>query len=205
MASSAYPYGMVPVENLAAGYNTQGFETLTIADGYSTAIYYGDVVKFTTDGTIVKDWSGTGTTSNTLTPIGVFVGCRYINSIGYVIDSQYWPAITTGYTVYAKVVTDPNAVFAVQANGILALSTATTTPIGLAALAMNAALYQTAGSATFGKSKNALAGASVSTTNTLPLRIVGLVEEPNNNWTDTYANLLVKWNAGHQYQSTTGV
>ena len=70
---------------------------------------------------------------------------------------------------------------------------------------MNAAIVQTAGSATFGKSKNALNGTSVSTTNTLPLRIVGLVEQPNNEWTDTYANLLVKWNVGHQYVSTTGV
>lgn len=201
MASSAYPFGMVPTENLAAGYNTQGFETLTIKDAYATAIYFGDVVKFTTDGTIVKD---TGTSS--LTPIGVFVGCRYINSIGYAVDSQYWPGgITTGYTVYAKVVTDPNAVFQIQADSALALSSATTVAIGLAALAMNAAIVQTAGSATFGKSKNALNGTSVSTTNTLPLRIVGLVEQPNNEWADTYANLLVKWNVGHQYVSTTGV
>ncbi len=197
MASSAYPYGMVPVENLAAGYNTQGFETLNIADGYSTAIYFGDVVKKVTGGTIEKD---TGTTS--LTPIGVFVGCRYINSIGYVIDSQYWPGITTGYTVYAKVVTDPNAVFAIQADGALTDGGSNT---GSEVNGLNAAIVQTAGSATFGKSKNALDGNSCSTTNTLPLRIVGLVEEPNNNWSDTYANVLVKWNVGHQYVSTTGV
>lgn len=197
MASSAYPFGMVPVENLAAGYNTQGFETLNIADGYSTAIYFGDVVKKVTGGTIEKD---TGTTS--LTPIGVFVGCRYINSIGYAVDSQYWPGITTGYTVYAKVVTDPNAVFAIQANGALTDGGSNT---GSEVNGLNAAIVQTAGSATFGKSKNSLNGSSCSTTNTLPLRIVGLVEQPNNEWTDTYANVLVKWNAGHQYVSTTGV
>lgn len=197
MASSAYPYGMVPVENLAAGYNTQGFETLTIADGYSTAIYFGDVVKKVTGGTIEKD---TGTTA--LTPIGIFVGCRYINSIGYAVDSQYWPGITTGYTVYAKVVTDPNGVFAIQASTSLTDGGSNT---GSEVNGLNAAIVQTAGSATFGKSKNALNGSSCSTTNTLPLRIVGLVEEPNNNWSDTYANVLVKWNAGHQYVSTTGV
>ena len=190
MASSAYPYGMVPVENLAAGYNTQGFETLNIADGYSTAIYFGDVVKKVTGGTIEKD---TGTTS--LTPIGVFVGCRYINSIGYVVDSQYWPGITTGYTVYAKVVTDPNAVFQIQGNDAVPQT----------ALGANAALYQTNGSATFGKSKNALDVSSISTASTLPLRIVGLVESPNNAWGDAYTDVLVKWNAGHQYVSTTGV
>jgi hypothetical protein len=188
---------MVPVENLAAGYNTQGFETLNIADGYSTAIYFGDVVKKVTGGTIEKD---TGTTA--LTPIGIFVGCRYINSIGYAVDSQYWPGITTGYTVYAKVVTDPNGVFAIQADGALTDGGSNT---GSEVNGLNAAIVQTAGSATFGKSKNALDGNSCSTTNTLPLRIVGLVEEPNNEWSDTYANVLVKWNVGHQYVSTTGV
>ena len=197
MASSAYPFGMVPVENLAAGYNTQGFETLNIADGYTTAIYFGDVVKKVTGGTIEKD---AGTTS--LTPIGVFVGCRYINSIGYAVDSQYWPGVTTGYTVYAKVVTDPDAVFAIQADGALTDGGSNT---GSEVNGLNAALYQTAGSAVFGKSRNALQGSSCSTTDTLPLRIVGLIEEPNNAWTDTYANVLVKWNAGHQYVSTTGV
>jgi hypothetical protein len=197
MAASAYPFGMVPVENLSAGYNTQGFETLNIADGYTTAIYFGDVVKKVTGGTIEKD---VGTTS--LTPIGVFVGCRYINSIGYAIDSQYWPGITTGYTVLAKVVTDPNAVFAIQADGALTDNGSNT---GSEVEGLNAAIVQTAGSAVFGKSKNALDGNSCSTTNTLPLRIVGLVEEPNNEWSDTYANVLVKWNVGHQYVSTTGV
>jgi hypothetical protein len=197
MAASAYPFGMVPVENLSAGYNTQGFETLNIADGYTTAIYFGDVVKKVTGGTIEKD---VGTTS--LTPIGVFVGCRYINSIGYAVDSQYWPGVTTGYTVYAKVVTDPDAVFAIQADGALTDGGSNT---GSEVNGLNAAIVQTAGSAVFGKSKNALDGSSCSTTNTLPLRIVGLVEEPNNEWSDTYANVLVKWNVGHQYVSTTGV
>ena len=203
MASSAYPYGMVPTENLAAGYNTQGFETLNIADGYTTAIYFGDVVKKVTGGTIEKDAPvSLPGVDVAMTPIGIFVGCRYINSIGYVVDSQYWPGITTGYTVYAKVVTDPNAVFAIQADGSLTDGGSNT---GSEVNGLNAALYQTAGSATFGKSRNSLQGSSCSTTNTLPLRIVGLVEQPNNEWTDTYANLLVKWNAGHQYVSTTGV
>jgi len=195
MSASSYPYGMVPVENLAAGYNTQGFETLNIADGDTTAIYFGDAVKLTTDGVVTKDTSGNNTSDVAMTPIGIFVGCRYINSIGYVVDSQYWPGITTGYTVYAKVVTDPNAVFQIQGNDAVPQT----------ALGANAALYQTNGSATFGKSKNALDVSSISTASTLPLRIVGLVESPNNAWGDAYTDVLVKWNAGHQYVSTTGV
>jgi hypothetical protein len=85
MASTAYPYGMVPVENLSAGYNTQGFETLQILDGYTTSIFFGDVVKMAGTGLIQLD---TGTT--TLTPYGVFVGCRYKDpASGRTYDSQY--------------------------------------------------------------------------------------------------------------------
>ncbi len=42
------------------------------------------------------------------------------------------------------------------------------------------------------------------TTNTLPFRIVGLVEETKNS-SGGYTEAYVKWNAGHQYSNTTGV
>ena len=79
MTATAYPFGMIPVQNLAAGYNTQGFETFNILDGYTTAIYFGDVVKMASTGVIEKD---TGTT--TLTPYGVAVGVSYVDpALGY--------------------------------------------------------------------------------------------------------------------------
>lgn len=191
MASSAYPYGMVPVENLSAGYNTQGFETLTILDGYTTAIYFGDVVKLAGTGVIQKD---TGTTS--LTPYGIFVGCRYIDpNTGFALDAQFWPAsVTTGFTVYAKVVTNPFGVFQIQADGALALS----------ALGANASIVQTAGTSSIGKSRNALSASSVATTDGLPLRIVGLAQIPGQDWTDSYPDVLVKF-TNHQLTTTTGI
>lgn len=197
MTSSAVPFGMLPVQQLSAGYNTQGFETLPIADGYATAIYNGDVVKPATTGYVQKD---TGT--STLTPIGVFVGCSYVDpNIKYWLNSNYWIASTTsGITTgpeqpFAKVVTDPNAVFAIQADG----------SIPLTALFANAAIIQTAGSAAGGgRSKNALDSASIDTTSTLPLRIVGLAPLPDNDWADTYTVVLVKFN-NHQLTTLTGI
>lgn len=191
MASSAFPYGMVPVENLSAGYNTQGFETLQILDGYTTSIFFGDVVKLAGTGYIQKD---TGTTS--LTPYGIFVGCRYIEpATGFALDSQYWPAsVTTGFTVYAKVVTNPFGVFQIQSDGALTLG----------AMGANAAIVQTAGSASIGKSKNALSASSVDTTDGLPLRIVGLAQIPGQDWTDSYPDVLVKF-TNHQLTTTTGI
>lgn len=191
MAGSAYPYGMVPVENMSAGVNSQGFETLTILDGYTTSIFFGDVVKMSGGGVIQKD---TGTT--TLTPYGIFMGCRYIEpATGFALDSQFWPAsTTTGYTVYAKVLTNPFATFQIQADG----------SVTLAAVGANAAIVQTAGTAAIGKSRNALSASSINTTDGLPLRIMGLLETPNNAWGDAYTDVLVKF-TNHQLLTTTGI
>lgn len=191
MASSAFPSGMVPSVQLSSGYNTQGFETLEILDGYTTSIFFGDVVKMASTGVIQKD---TGTA--TLTPYGVFVGCRYVDpTLGYVLDSQSWPAsTTTGLTVYAKVVTDPNAVFQIQSDEAVAQT----------ALGANAAIVQTAGTAAIGRSRNALDGSTVDTTSTLPLRIVGFVDSPNSVVGDAFTDVLVKFN-NHQLTTLTGI
>lgn len=192
MSASAAPYGMVPVENYGAGYNTQGFDTFTILDGYTTSMYFGDVVKLASDGTIQKD---TGTT--TLAPFGIFLGCRYIqNATGFVLDSQFWPAsTTTGYTVYAKVLTNPWGVFQIQANG----------PVALTDLGANAAIVQTAGNSTFGKSRNALNASSINTTAGLPLKIIGFVQSPTNAPGDAFTDVLVTFNNNQQILTQLGV
>ena len=193
MSAAAAPYGMVPATNFGAGYNTQGFETLTIVDGYATSIFFGDVVKIAASGTIQKD---TGTV--TLTPYGVFLGCRYVNpSLGYVLDSQCWPASTvTGYTVYAKVQTFSWSVYKIQGDGSIALT----------ALGNNAAINQTAGNITYPQSsRNSLNTASIATTSTLPLRVVGLWESPGNNWGDAFTDVLVTFNNNQQLLVATGV
>jgi hypothetical protein len=68
------PYGLKPI-NLIGGTPFSGSTRLIkIASGYATDLLVGDVVKLTTDGTLVKD---TGTA--TATPLGVFLGCQYTN------------------------------------------------------------------------------------------------------------------------------
>ncbi|MFA5898351.1 MAG: hypothetical protein WC829_04480 [Hyphomicrobium sp.] len=196
MSSTAYPFGMVPVQNLAAGYNTQGFETFNILDGYTTAIYFGDVVKMASTGLIEKD---TGTT--TLTPYGVAVGFSYVEpTYKYWNNSQYWPAstttgIATGFTrPSVKVVSDPNAVFMIQADGAIPQT----------ALGANGDIVQTAGSSAIGKSRNALSSVTLDTVSTRPLRVVGLADLPGNEWGDAYTIVLVKFN-NHQLTTLTGI
>ena len=46
--------------------------------------------------------------------------------------------------------------------------------------------------------------ADAATTATLAVRVIGLFDSPNNNWTDTYPDVLVTWNPGvHQYDMST--
>lgn len=195
MSSTAYPFGMVPTRQLAQGYNTQGFTHFDIEDGEATSIFYGDVVELLTTGYIEKD---VGTTA--LTPQGVFVGCSFVNSMGYFTPAQAWPGgTTTGITTGAgrpmgMVVNDPNAVFMIQGSG----------PVPSTALGANAGLVQTAGTAAIGKSRNALDVSTIAVTSTLPLRIVGLVEMPDNAWGDAFTIVLVKF-TNHQLTTLAGI
>ena len=90
MSSTATPYGFRPVGLLGSGTWSDATRQIKIASGYATAIFYGDAVKLVSAGTVEKD---TGTTA--LTPVGIFVGCRYTDpTTNQPTDSQYWPAST---------------------------------------------------------------------------------------------------------------
>jgi hypothetical protein len=83
---------------------------MEIASGYATGIFYGDLVKRVTGGTIEKD---TGTT--TATPCGVFLGCTFTSSsTGQVQFQQFYPAsqsIAAGTKIFAYVADDPDTLF----------------------------------------------------------------------------------------------
>jgi hypothetical protein len=190
------PYGLRPTKLLAGQAYPNANIQLPVASGYATAIYYGDVVMLTTDGTIVKD---TGTTA--ATPIGVFVGCSYTDpSMGYLVHRNFLPAGIVAADIKAYIVDDPRQVFS-----IAVVSSGTTIGgVTRAAVGKNTALVQNAGEATYGNSRVA-ASATPATTATLPLRIVGVVEETKNS-SGEYTEILVKWNAGmHQYDTALGV
>ena len=88
--SVSAPYGLIPI-NLIGG---QGFaganRQIPINSGSATAIYFGDVVKLGSDGTLSKD---TGT--DAATPVGVFMGCSYTDPTFGKVFRQYYPASTT--------------------------------------------------------------------------------------------------------------
>ena len=192
MATTATPMGAEPTDTLSAsGSFTGKVRHIKVASGYGTAIFYGDFVKLVNTGTVEKD---TGTA--TLTPVGVFVGCAFTSpSTGELTFSQYFPASTAADDIVAYVVDDPNVLMRMQSDEAIAQT----------GLGNNVAVVQTAGSTSIGRSKNAVDGSSIATTNTLPLRIIDFVDGPTSAVGDTYTDVIVKFNAGHQYSNTTGV
>ena len=198
------PYGLKPI-NLIGGQvfagATRQMEIATTANvGYGTSIFYGDLVKRVTGGTIEKD---TGTT--TATPCGVFLGCTFTNSsTGQVQFQQFYPAsqsIASGTKIFAYVADDPDTLFQV----VSCSGTTVVAAMGIAAIGANIALIQNAGSTTTGNSAVAIDEGTETTTNTLPIRIIDVVRETATG-ADAFVEFIVKINIGtHQYTNSTGV
>ena len=193
------PYGLKPV-NLIGGQVFAGATRLMeIASGYATSIFYGDLVKRVTSGTIELD---NGTT--TATPCGVFLGVSFTNSNGQVQQQQFYPAsqsIKSGTQIFAVVADDPDTLFQV----VSCSATTTVAGMGISAIGNNIALIQNAGSTVTGNSKVAIDEGTQTTTNTLPIRIIDVVRETATG-ADTFVEFIVKINATmHQYNNSTGI
>jgi hypothetical protein len=193
------PYGLKPVNLIGGQVFAGATRMMEIASGYATNIFYGDLVKRISDGTIEKD---TGTT--TATPCGVFLGVQFTNqSTGQVQQQQYYPASTaikSGTKILAVVADDPDTLFQVA----VVSGTTVISGVGITAIGNNATLVQNAGSTTTGDSKVALLD-STATTNTLPIRIIDVVRDTETT-TDNFPEVIVKINATmHQYNNSTGV
>jgi len=193
------PYGLKPVNLIGGQVFSGSTRQMEIASGYATNIFYGDLVKRISDGTIQKD---TGTT--TATPVGVFLGVSFTNaSTGQIQQQQYYPASTaikSGTKIFAVVADDPDTLFQVA----VVSGTTVVSGVGITAIGENATLVQNAGSTTTGDSKVALLD-STATTNTLPIRIIDVVRDTATA-ADVFPEVIVKINFGmHQYNNATGV
>ena len=207
MASIASPYGLKPV-NLIGGQTYAGStRDIRLSTNNAAAIYNGDVIQLSAAGNPAAI-SATPTAGTTAGIVGVCMGVRYTNPATKQANwAQFLPAnaITNGYTdVFIIVADDPDLVFQIQ--GTAAFGTLTNGANG--AIGKNAALgFGTAGSTTTGNSGVNLVvganGASLASTNTLAMRVVGVVQGTE---LDTFPEILVKFNQGvHSYYFSTGV
>lgn len=203
------PQGFLPVNLIGGRVYNAAIRQIPIASGYAQNIGYGDLVAYTTDGTIVRvDTSSGAKATFAAKPIGIFLGCQYSQSTGlkYTLDSQYWPSGTAATDAMAFVCEDPDAIFKItitNASGVLYTSGGATQ----ANVGENIGYYQPATlvNTTTGNSTVSADFASAATTNTLPLRIVDLVRDTALS-DGTFQQILVTYNAGfHFYRQTTGI
>lgn len=196
MSNTQGPFGFQQESTLTGASPNYAVVIRQISSGNTHQIGRGDPVIELSTGYI--DYA----LSTSTIVLGVFDGCSYYDtSQQKTIYSNYWTGATTALSgsVTAKIIVDPQGTYKVQAGG------SSTTAVTLANIGLNA---------TFGGQGNPVAGSglsqayldvtTISTTNTLPFRIVGFSGNPLNDSTSAYSTVLVKINT-QSYNQTTGV
>ena len=166
------PYGLLP-QNLIGGQVFAGSTRMyNIQYGYATSIYYGDFVVLSR-GFATRASVSTGSSLNQT--VGIFLGCTYTNpTTKQKLFSQYWPASTAAGDCQAYILDDPDAVF----KAVVCSSGTTIASGAMAMIGTNLSAIDNTGSVNTGNSANAiLAPTATPVTTTLPLRMVGLVQE----------------------------
>jgi hypothetical protein len=204
------PYGLRPV-NLIGGLPFAGAtRTIPIASNYPTAIYYGDVVQYTTDGTIIITTLQNQTDPTTVPGvIGVFLGCTYTNpTTKQKLFAQYYPGGVAASDIEAYVCDDPNALFRVVSvtSAVADNASGGLLPVYKSranAISCNAELVLNTGLTTTGNSRMGVFINNV--TSILPIRVVDVVPDTKNT-AGNFVEFIVKFNATyHTYNSTVGV
>ncbi len=198
MANSNTAYGLRPIGLVGSGANTTGVTQYEIASNNTNVIYqYGIVVPLAAG---VIDYAG-ATDGGTTPALGVLMGVEYVDSVSKKpVWINYWPgsgsvSVDTNYPVKAFVTDNPNQLYKVASDATL-----TNRATALAAVFANASLGTSArtGSSGTGVSNSALSVASIATTATLPLRVVGIQSEAaNDDYTAAGIPLIVRLNAHH--------
>ena len=196
MANQSTAYGLRPIGLVGSGANSTGVTQYEIASNNTNAIYQYGIVVPTADGVI--DYAG-ATDGGTTQALGVLMGVEYQDSVQKKpVWLNYWPgsgsvSVDTNYPVKAFVADNPDQLFKVASDASL-----TDRATALAGVFANASLGTSArtGSTDTGSSNSALSVSSIAVTATLPLRIVGIMDdEANSDYTAAGIPLIVRLNA----------
>jgi hypothetical protein len=165
MANTNAPFGF---RQYSGNGSAPTYEQVEVQMAYNaTATFFGDPVAPDANGQVVR------ASDNTVQVAGIFVGCQYLSvSQKRIVWSNYWPGsdVASNQTVTAYIVNDPNAKFVVQNNGA--------TAIGQDGVNANIGFAMGTGNTSSGISGASVDRTTIDTTNTLPVRIVGLVQSP---------------------------
>ena len=191
------PYGLIPINLIGGQVFASATRSIPITSNSATSIFFGDVVKLNSSGTLDKD-AGT----NAATPVGVFLGCSYTDPTFGKTFRQFYAANTVASDIVAFVQDDPDCLYkvAVVSSGTT-IGTVTRANVG-----ENAVLVQNAGNTTNGDSRVAISS-TLGTTSTFPIRIIDVIAETSPaGFPASFTEVVVKWNQGmHPYLNPTGV
>lgn len=192
MSNVSRPNGLRPVKHINGSAWNGSVEMFSLLTADSTVVGVGDlvIVGGTADAngvmSITRATSDTGTAN-----LGVVVGFVPDYSNLY-LPSQYRLASTARY---AFVCIDPTVIYEVQAGASTAIT----------AIGMNMGLNYTAVNTATGLSAMTALGGAGATTITLPLKVMGTVQRPDQDMTDaTNWKLLVLLNASNLAGNTVG-
>jgi hypothetical protein len=203
MASVSRINGFRPVKTITgAPYNGQA-NLYFVPASDSSVIMVGDAVKLAGD---ARAATGAPTVTRvsgaTDIPVGIVVGIVFtgvgdLTNVPPVtnLNSPVYRAASTDR--YLLVADDPNIVYETQYAGTSVAAATITANVGL-----NGQFVVTAGSTTSGASGMQLDSSGLATTATLPLKIVGFPNRPDNIPGDTYFSYYVKLNSASMATGT---
>lgn len=184
MANADGPHGFRPVGH--AGGTPGRLNSYSIATGYGTNIFFGDLVHLVTAGVIevaVAAQEGV---------IGVFHGVQFVDAAGEQQFEKMWTASTTATSIIALVSDDPLEEYVVQCDGSLAL----------ADMGANADVIAThAGIVRTGRSRQEVNPSTG--TGTATLRLIRIFDAPDNAF-GTNVEVIVRINE-HRSTNRTGI
>jgi len=191
MANVSEKFGLRPYRKLDGTPLVGAQNRYTIASGYATAIYQGDLVQPTAAGNIERH---TANTSDAV--VGVFNGVFYTDpTTQKPTYKNYYPGSVVASDITAFVVDDPDAVFLMDADEAFTRAN----------LYANYSVTNTTGVTQTGISKVQLDVSATGTASTFVVQAIDISQDPDNSDTATSnANILVRIN-NHFYRSGTGI
>ncbi len=202
MANADTSYGLRPLSRQGSSVSSTGLTEYRIASDNSNPIYQGMAVIPLAAGVIDDLQAAAG---GNVAICGVFGGCEYVSSTtGKPVYSNYWPGsgADSNHPVKAFLYDDPNQLFRIATSNVVAAAN-TEAEIRAAVFANIAFATGNSGSTTTGVSSATADLNTIATTNTLALRIMGVLDDPANaDFTAAGIPLIVRIN--NHFNAPTG-
>jgi hypothetical protein len=192
MANVSEKFGLRPYRKLDGTPLVGAQNRYTIASGYATAIYQGDLVEPLTSGNIQKHGANTSDAV-----VGVFNGCFYTDpTTQKPTFKNFYPGSIAASDITAFVIDDPDAVFLIDADEAFTR----------ADLFRNYSVTNTTGVTATGISKAQLDVSVSGTATTFAIQAIDICQDPDNSDTaNANANVLVRINNHFYRQGGTGL